>query len=248
MKNKSLERITPKKENLVDFFKAFPDHQQRYEFAINRINDDMVIADMACGVGYGTWLMSKKAKFVTGVDISDDALGHAKSNFTEINNKFIHGDEYNFDNVFDMVISFETIEHMDEKDGDIFLQKIRRSLKSNGWLIMSTPINKTDKKHNVTEFHLREYDDVEFPEKLKLNGFDVFEMYGQGSAFHEKLYGNSGKSGVFGLMKLGVHKLLPHSIRNIIKNILMGDPNKGLQIKKDNWQNSMIQIAVCKLK
>lgn len=248
MENKSLERITPKKENLADFFKEFPDHQQRYEFAINRIDINMVIADMACGVGYGTWLMSTKANYVIGVDISDAALTHANSNFKEINNEFIHGDNYNYENKFDMVISFETIEHMDEKAGDEFLQKIRRSLKSDGLLIMSTPINKTDKKHNVTEFHVREYDDLEFPEKLKFNGFDVIEMYGQGSPFHEKLYGDGGRSGVFGLMEFGVHKLFPRSIRNLIKNILMGDPNQGLSIKKDNWRNSMIQIAVCKVK
>jgi len=248
MRNKSLERITPNKANLPDFFKEFPDHQQRYEFAINRINLKMVIADMACGVGYGTWLMSKNANYVIGVDISDVALTHANANFKEINNEFIHGNDYNFEDKFDMVISYETIEHMDEKAGDDFLRKIRRSLKSDGILIMSTPINKTAVKHNVTEFHVREYDDLEFPEKLKANGFNVIEMYGQGSAFHEKLYGNDGRSGFFGIMKFGVHKLLPRSIRNLIKKILMGDPNEGLQIRKENWQNSMVQIAVCKVK
>lgn len=248
MENNGLERITPTKENLVDFFVEFPDHQQRYEFAIDRIDGNMMIADMACGVGYGTWLMSKKASFVVGVDISELALEHANENFIESNIKFVHGNEYKYLNKFDVVVSFETIEHMDEKDGDEFLQKIRKSLKSDGRLIMSTPINKTDKKHNVSEFHVREYDDVEFPEKLKLNGFEILEMYGQGSPFHEKLYGRSSKSGVFGLMKFGIHRIFPTSVRNIMKNILMGDPNQGLQIKKDNWQNSMIQIAVCKVK
>ena len=66
MENNALERITPTKENLVDFFSEFPDHQQRYEFAIDRIDGNMMVADMACGVGYGTWLMSKKAGFVVG--------------------------------------------------------------------------------------------------------------------------------------------------------------------------------------
>jgi SAM-dependent methyltransferase len=248
MENNGLERITPTKENLADFFAGFPDHQQRYEFALDRIDGNMMVADMACGVGYGTWLMSKKAGFVIGVDISESALEHANANFTVPNNKFVHGDEYIFQNEFDVVISFETIEHMDEKDGDAFLQKIRKSLKPNGRLIMSTPINKTDNKHNVSEFHIREYDDIEFPEKLKSNGFEILEMYGQGSPFHEKLYGKGGKAGIFGLMKFGIHRILPTSVRNFLKSILMGDPNQGLQIKKDNWQNSMIQIAVCKVK
>ncbi len=248
MENNRLERITPTQENLVDFFAKFPDHQQRYEFAIDRIDGNMIIADMACGVGYGTWLMSKKAGFVVGVDISESALEHANVNFAESNNKFVHGNEYKYQNEFDVVVSFETIEHMDEKDGDVFLQKIRKSLKSNGRLIISTPINKTDNKHNVSEFHIREYDDIEFPEKLKSNGFEILEMYGQGSPFHEKLYGKSGRSGIFGLIRFGIHRIFPMPVRNFIRNIIMGDPNQGLQIKKDNWQNSMIQIAVCKVK
>jgi len=47
-------------------------------------------------------------------------------------------------------------------------------------------------------------------------------------------------------MNLGFHKILPAGIRNMLKKILLGDPNDGLSIKKEDWRSSMIQIAVCK--
>jgi SAM-dependent methyltransferase len=247
MSHDSLERITPTQENLSLFFKEFPDHQQRYEFAMSLLSPEMSIADMACGVGYGSWLLSKKVNGVVGVDISNEALSHARQHFDEKNISFIHGDEYGYESKFDAVVSFETIEHMDEAAGDEFLKKIKKSLKQNGILIMSTPINKTNKKINVTEFHLREYDDFEFQEKLRNAGFKIVEMYGQGSPFHEKLYGTNGSTGLFKFIKLGVHRVLPQSIRNLIKKNLMGNPNDGLKISSANWRSAMIQIAICKV-
>ena len=248
MSIESLERITPTKKNLNYFFEKFPDHKQRYEFACSKLSSDMRIADMACGAGYGSWLMSSRVGSVVGVDISEDALAHARSNFSGNNVEFIHGDEYLFESAFDVVISFETIEHMDESDGDDFLCKIRKSLKRNGLLIISTPINKTENKINVTEFHIREYDDYEFPKKLEENGFEIIEMLGQGSPYHEKLYGVNDSQGLSAYLKHGAHRFFPKSFRNFIKKIILGDPNEGLKISPKNWRNSMIQIAVCKVK
>jgi SAM-dependent methyltransferase len=248
MNLESLERITPTRETLNDFFGEFPDHYQRYEFAISRISNDMRVADIACGVGYGSWLMSQKSNYVVGVDISESALSHAKKHFSSDNVEFLHGDNFSSVSEFDLVVSFETIEHMDEDKGDEFIQKIKKSLKPDGWLIMSTPINKTDNKLNVTEFHVREYDDFEFPEKLEKNGFRIVEMYGQGSLYHEKLYGVGGGSGLFPFLKIGFHRLLPQRLRNFFKKIILGDPTQELQIKRDNWRSSAVQIAVCKLK
>jgi cyclopropane fatty-acyl-phospholipid synthase-like methyltransferase len=67
---------------------------------------------------------------------------------------------------FDFICSFETIEHMDEESGDLFLLKILKSLKPKGRLLISTPINKSKIKTNLTPYHIREYDDIEFKQKL----------------------------------------------------------------------------------
>lgn len=248
MDNMNLERITPTKENLEEFFKIFPDHKQRYYFAKDMLKSDFVVADCACGVGYGTYILSNNCKNIIGFDIAQDALNHAKKHFKVNNIQFLHADSLT-NNLFDFIVSFETIEHMDEEAGDVFLQNFKKSLNKDGRLLISTPINKTDFKHNVTEYHIREYDDVEFLEKLKKNGFEIIEMYGQGSDFHEALYGEgSSKISIFSLMKLGLHKLLPQSVRKKLKSILLGDEQSNLKIKKENWQNTAVQIALCRVK
>ena len=167
---KYIERITPTNYNLYNFFKKFPDHKQRYDFAINFLNKDMDVADIACGVGYGSFLMHRYCKSIKGFDISDEAIAHAKKNFKMDNIEFyncLYNDIVNYK--FDFICSFETIEHMDEESGDFFLQKIAKSLKPKGILLISTPINKSKIKTNVTPYHIREYDDIEFKQKLMLS-------------------------------------------------------------------------------
>jgi 2-polyprenyl-3-methyl-5-hydroxy-6-metoxy-1,4-benzoquinol methylase len=241
-----LERITPTQDTLDSFFLDFPDHKQRYHFAYQFLKPWMKIADIACGVGYGSWLMSQRCSHVYGVDVSKDALKHAKTHFQAKNIDFIDANDFEFPGQLDVIISFETIEHMDEIAGDLFLKNIKKNLTHDGLLIISTPINKTPYKHNVNEFHIREYDDNEFPEKLKMNGFAVLEMYGQGSDFHKKLYGSSNQISIFNLMKLGVHRFLPQAIRGWLKKLILGNPNEGLSISKDSWRDTMVQIAICK--
>ena len=248
MHEEILERIVPTKETLEYFFEKFPDHKQRYDFAIEMVKDkELVVADCACGVGYGTYLLSPYCKNIIGFDISDEALSHAKKHFKASNNDFSHVENLN-KYKFDFIISFETIEHMNEEDGDIFLQNFKKALNRGGKLLISTPINKTENKHNVTPYHIREYDDIEFPKKLKKNGFKVIKMYGQGSNYHKKLYGETNNSfSIFSLMKLGIHKVLPKQVRNILKEKILGNPEEGLKISEENWQNSAVQIALCEI-
>ena len=225
----------------------FPDHLQRYEFALTMITPETSVADIACGVGYGSWLMARHARYVTGIDISDDALSHARLHFNAENIQFIHNDQFEQVTEFDLVVSFETIEHMNKTDGDAFLQRIRAALRKHGTFIISTPINRSGKKINVNEYHLREYDEAEFMKKLVKNGFTIIDMYGQGSSFHKRLYGENGSRGWSKVMKFGLHRLLPRSLRNQIKKVLRGNPNNGLTISKTDWRSAMVQIAVCKV-
>jgi len=246
MNDEQLERIVPTQKTLEEFFIKFPDHKQRYDLAKSMVSTDMNVADCACGVGYGTYLLTDNVKTIIGFDISDDALKHANNHFKLQNNSFIHADNI-LDSKFDFIISFETIEHMDENAGDVFLTNFKNVLKPGGKLLISTPLNKTNKKHNVTPYHIREYDDYEFPEKLVNNGFKVIKMYGQGSDFHKKLYKNNSGISLFSIIKLGLHRFLPIGLRNKIKNIILGNPNENLILTTENWRNSFIQIALCEL-
>src|SRR5665213_882562 len=82
---------SPRKNEKTDFSKAdvinegerileseggslFQEHAQRYYFALKHIHPNMEVLDCACGTGYGTKILSGKAKKVTGVDISPAAI------------------------------------------------------------------------------------------------------------------------------------------------------------------------------
>ncbi len=81
------------------------------------------------------------------------------------------------DDSFDVVISYETIEHVTGEVQESFLKEIRRVLKPDGFLIMSTP-NKavyTDLVKGENAFHVKEFYVDEFDEFLgscfKYDGF-----------------------------------------------------------------------------
>ena len=75
----SIERIIPNELNLEDNIsrQSLNIHVQRYKFADKILPNNIKILDLACGVGYGSNLLSRN-RFVTGIDIDKDAIEYAK--------------------------------------------------------------------------------------------------------------------------------------------------------------------------
>ncbi len=135
------------------------EHWHRYH-AIQHLVADKRVLDVACGEGYGSALLSRVASAVSGVDISNDAITHATAKYlTQKNLKFTEASctQLPFtDHSFDVVVSFETIEHITEHDA--FLDEIKRVLTVDGLLIISSP-NKaeySDARNFQNEFHVKE--------------------------------------------------------------------------------------------
>jgi ubiquinone/menaquinone biosynthesis C-methylase UbiE len=159
MKNWTGERL----ETFV-YNKNTIDHLHRYSIATNYILDKVVL-DIACGEGYGSNLMSKSAKFVYGVDIDSETIANAKIKYVKSNLNFQTGSADNIpipDASIDVVVSYETIEHHDKHDE--MMLEIKRVLKSDGVLIISTPdkLFYTDKRNYINEFHVKELYKNEF--------------------------------------------------------------------------------------
>lgn len=158
------------------------EHYQRYQFA-SRFARDKTILDAACGEGYGSRLLSETASMVVGMDIDPQTIEEAERKYHTKNLSFRTGDiaALPFEaSSFDMVVSFETIEHVDADKQEAFLREIRRVLKPEGVLIMSTP-NKavyTDLVSASNHFHIREFYPEEFVGFLK-NGFQWVTVFGQ---------------------------------------------------------------------
>jgi len=139
------ERVDIKYSDEVDFetLDMFQkSHYKRYEFALERINKNDVCGDLACGTGYGSAMLAKKAWQVIGVDLNKKVIQAISKRYKKIKNvQFSNKNllDLSLDNVFDAIISFETIEHFTEQDIVKLLGIYNKSLKQNGRLIISTP-------------------------------------------------------------------------------------------------------------
>ena len=116
---------------------TFWEHIYRYRFAA-RYARGMDVLDVACGEGYGSAsLLAGGARSVVGVDVSQETVDHARDKYG-VDARV--GDAESLpvaDKSFDLVVSFETIEHVQHPH--VFIAECARVLKPGGLLIVSTP-------------------------------------------------------------------------------------------------------------
>ncbi|HEX6462230.1 MAG TPA: class I SAM-dependent methyltransferase [Candidatus Saccharimonadales bacterium] len=156
------ERMVPSKHKGSGIY---GEHIARYMAATDIVKGKDVL-DIASGSGYGTALLAKQAKSVVGVDISKEAIEFANKEYPAKNIAYKKSDGKTIpfaDNTFDVVVSFETIEHID--DYDFFMEEIKRVLKDDGLFILSTPNELEFAEGN--HFHLHEFEQDELLELAK---------------------------------------------------------------------------------
>lgn len=170
-------------ERMIPEFHAgslmYAEHLVRYKAAQNIVKGKTVL-DVACGSGYGTKLLAKTSKNVIGIDIDKDTIEFAKKNYGAKNIDYLVGDCTDMpleDASFDAVVTFETIEHI--KDYNKFIKEIKRVLKPDGLVIISTPnsLEFTPGNH----FHLHEFKYQELIDILKQD-FNNIDSYFQSTS------------------------------------------------------------------
>lgn len=128
------ERFTPECVREMAY-----EHWHRYAWA-KALTANKVVADVACGEGYGSHLLAQTAQSVIGVDVDEKTIAHAKARYAAPNLEFVQADALSLpldtDSV-DVVVSFETIEHLQDHDG--LLTEFKRILRPDGYLILSSP-------------------------------------------------------------------------------------------------------------
>lgn len=141
-------------------------HIIRYQWACNYIKPGDRVLDAACGLGYGGHVVRHltEAAWVLGIDGSDYAIDYASKSFP------FEGDRAKYrsgmlpealtqypDCSFDVVISFETLEHVENPQG--LLQEFYRVLTPGGRVIVSVPNDWSDETGtDPNPFHLHVYD------------------------------------------------------------------------------------------
>src|SRR3990172_11308835 len=89
-------------------------HVARYSWALP-FCWGRTVADLGCGTGYGAFLLSWGAKWVTGVDIDREAVHFAEEWFCAGNLQFICRDvRENKLPKADLYVAFEFLEHLDD--------------------------------------------------------------------------------------------------------------------------------------
>ena len=161
------------------------EHWHRYHFAARWARGRRVL-DVACGEGYGAALLAGGAAHVTGVDVSPAAIEHAQRAYEGAPNlEFVAASCAQLPVAsasFDMVVSFETLEHIHEQEA--FVAEMARVLKPEGVLVLSCPnrLEYSDKRAFANEFHVKELYREELA-ALLASRFPETSWYGQRPSF-----------------------------------------------------------------
>src|SRR4051812_49445754 len=92
---------------------------------------------MACGEGYGTDLLARRAASVTGVDANPEAFDHARRKYTRPGVRFVRDLVETYSEPCDAVVFLQTIEHV-QNPGEI-LDHLRSMLRPGGTASVPPP-------------------------------------------------------------------------------------------------------------
>ncbi len=173
------ERHMPVYETGTDTSLANVDHMIRYAYVAPFVVGKRVL-DISCGTGYGTQFIAQQGALeVVGVDVDQSAVNFASKFHAHPNATFIQSDAHYVrqleDASFDVIVSFETIEHLPNPRK--FVVELKRLLKPDGQLFLSCP-NDYRVAPWISEFHLHKFRFPEFRE-LVLSTFGEAVFLGQ---------------------------------------------------------------------
>lgn len=232
--NKKGRESTGERLEFNSFSDVTIEHLHRYAIALEFVKGKRVL-DIASGEGYGTFLLSKIATSVIGVDIDLESIELANDKYKSTNIEFVHGSTSSIpllDNAVDVVISFETIEHHDKHDE--MMIEIKRVLNPNGILIISSP----DKKYysdNIGQnniYHIKELYFEEF--KFLINKYFEFSSFYFQKAYNFNSYISDSKS-------YGEVVVFSGDNTQIVKNLI--EPLYNIVIASD-FENIKLQPSI----
>jgi 2-polyprenyl-3-methyl-5-hydroxy-6-metoxy-1,4-benzoquinol methylase len=166
----SLERINPQIISHTDM-DTLKIHLDRYKYASLHLAPGH-IADIACGVGYGSYILAtdfgEKIQSIKAVDSDPGSIEIAKATYNHSKINYEISDALNFQsqNLFNTIISLETIEHL-QNPGD-FIRHISTHLLQKGRFIASVPITPS---MDANPFHLTDFTKKTFRSLFEKAGF-----------------------------------------------------------------------------
>lgn len=152
-----------------------------YVFAGEKASNKSIL-DFGCGGGYGSEYLSRfTKKGVVGFDIDKEVITTNSRFFSKIKN-LSFTDKKSELGKYDLVVSFQLIEHFNLKSQAEYLKEIKdKHLKKDGLFLLST-VNKNITSYGLKKptmpFHLHEFYPTELVKELK-KYFRRVKIYGQ---------------------------------------------------------------------
>jgi len=231
-------------------------HNSRYDFAIQFVKGKKIL-DIASGEGFGSFKLAQSAELVFGVDKDEAAISRAKNKYQKTNLNFQIGGAVHLDfpdSYFDIVISFETFEHLNKNDQVSFLSEIRRILKRDGFLMISTP-DKDIYGMGHNPFHLHELNKKEL-RRLLGRFFTLKNIYAQDP--------RKQRSVIAVLMRRSVDKIRHNSIWPLLQKLIPKRIRKKIDVSTsvyvivsensdiytprhiEEWESGQYLVVLCK--
>lgn len=174
----SLERINP---DTLELNEATGDqslqlHLQRYHYAGKHLVPGPV-ADVACGVGYGSYLLAThytKNTSITAIDNDADAIAIAHEKYSHPAIHFLHTDAFTFSSpvMFSNIVSLETIEHL--SDPVAFVRHMTAQLTPGGRFIASVPVTPS---MDANPYHLQDFTVASFRKMMRNAGLKEVDHF-----------------------------------------------------------------------
>src|SRR4051812_39459719 len=153
-------------------------HLAVYEWVAERCAG-LDVVDMACGEGYGTDVLARRARQVTGVDANPEAHEHATARYTRPGLRFERDMIQTFPERCDAIVFLQTIEHV--PDPGELLEHFKRILEPHGKAYITTPnvltLAPEGAERSGNPWHVHEYRAAEFRALLERH-FSQVELLG----------------------------------------------------------------------
>lgn len=160
----------------------FQRHVVAYRFAAALAVGRRVL-DSGCGEGYGLPLLARSAASVTGVELADWVVAHARRAYP--GHDVLQADVCDLPlpaECIDLVVSLQVIEHL--PDVPRFLAEQRRVLAAGGAMVIATPNRLTFSPHDhegsdpQNLFHVQEFTAAELVGRLRSVGLAAVRVMG----------------------------------------------------------------------
>jgi|ERR1035437_2522209 SAM-dependent methyltransferase len=174
------------------------DHKFRYQWAAKILPPGSRVLDLACGIGYGAYILAQAGHDVIAIDRDQEAIDYANKYYRHPRISFRVSDATDLSGVdrCNAVVCFETIEHI--KDPLSVLQRIAHAVPL---LLASVPNEEKFPWQSLNSgglftiaFHHRHYTKSEFADLLAASGFEPLDWFGQDNHLSEVVKNVNGRT------------------------------------------------------